>query len=324
MGSTVVLLRTFLLLGVFAMRVSNAAAQAPSPAADPVVVRIGNTSLTASALQAEMARRGLTGPGVTLKHKQALVDELVRSESIAARAREAGYESRPDVQAALKQIIVDAYVREHLEPRLAAVTVADADVSKYYADHRADFTDGERRHTAFVKVAVPKHATAEARAAFRGRATEAAGEMAKTGQGPLGAVAVKYSDDQASRYAGGDMGWLSQGGRGYRWPAPVVEAAFALKAVGAVSAVVEAEDGFYVVKLLELVPSSVRSLEAVKAGVRQILLQERRAEIERALLQELRAPVKVTVDAEALAALAPPAGDVVEGERKPPPMPGSR
>jgi peptidyl-prolyl cis-trans isomerase C len=305
------------------MRPLCAAGEVPT-APDPVLVRIGGATVTASAFQAEMARRGLTGPGVTLKHKQALVDELVRFESIAARAREAGYESRPDVQAALRQIIVDAYVREHIEPKLAAVTVADADVSRYYDEHRADFTETERRRTALVKVAAPQHATAEARALLRTRAAEAAAAMATTGTAPLGALTVKYSDDQATRYVGGDMGWLSQGGHGYRWPDAVLQAAFRLKAAGAVSPVVDAEDGFYVVKLLEVVPSSLRPLEAVKAGVRQILLQERRAEIERGLLQELRAPVKVSVDAAALAALPAPSGSTLEGERKPPPLPGGR
>ena len=45
----------------------------------------------------------------------------------------------------------------------------------------------------------------------------------------FGAVAVEYSDDQVSRYRGGDIGWLDDGNFSYRWPKEVLAAGYALE-----------------------------------------------------------------------------------------------
>ena len=87
-------------------------------------------------------------------------------------------------------------------------------------------------HAALIRIAASPHAVGKDKAELLKRAETARTEALalEPGVPGFGGVAVNYSEDQDSRYRGGDIGWLQAGTIDGRWDRKVSEAVFALTA----------------------------------------------------------------------------------------------
>lgn len=301
-----------------AVLLSLPAVRAEEPS--PIVARIGESTITAAELRREMGRRGL-GRDATPAQKDALLEEMVRLEVLAARARQLGLHQDPEIVSAIRKMLAGRVLAAELEPTLAALKVDGAQVQAYYDAHRAEFTSPERRRAAVIRIDVSPRATPAARAQTHARAEQVAAE-AKAGEAAFRAGAARHSDDAASRYVGGDQGWLEKGAPTSLDPA-VTEAAFALPAVGATSGVVAGKDALFVVRLTDHRAAALRPLEEVEATIRHRLLAERRRAVTDEYHAKVRSGVPVSVDAAAAHAVEGPEARARRDE-KPPPLPGSR
>ena len=254
---------------------------------------------------AELTRHGGAD---TIERKEQLLDRIIRSELLLAAARKAGYESDPEVIAAVKQAMVAKYLRDNLEPKMAQVKVTDQEVEAYYRSHQAEFGTLPAVHAALIRIAVSPKTDEEKKAELRERAEIARREALalEPGVPAFGNVAVTYSEDAGSRYRGGDIGWLQAGAIDGRWDQRVSEGIFALRHPGDVSPVISAADGFYIVKLMEIRGATVKPFTEVKDGARYLLLQEKRRHAEGEFMALLRKNIPVTVDRGLLANIASP------------------
>ena len=171
---------------------------------------------------------------------------------------------------------------------------------------------------------MPADASEDAVAALRARA-QAARELAEKldpGTKSFGDVARTHSRDQASRYKGGDIGWLTRGARSTRWDPAVVEAIFSLSRAGEISPVLQTETGFHVARLMETRASSLRPLQEVQATIRNVLLARKRERLQQSLYDEMRSAASIEIDTAVLESIALPAA--AEHRPRPPPLPPSR
>jgi parvulin-like peptidyl-prolyl isomerase len=120
--------------------------------------------------------------------------------------------------------------------------------------------------------------------------------------GGFGALSIDYSDDQASRYRGGDIGWMDPGKLSSRYPRKVMELGDALEK-GKMSEVIEVEGGLYVVMKTDARDASVMSLQKVEPALRQDLLQKKRCDLEAAYRKESTQWAEVSINREALASV---------------------
>jgi parvulin-like peptidyl-prolyl isomerase len=293
----------------------NGAGRAKASESAPLAVVAGKP-ITADDFRKEMARRRVE-PGQ--EGKEELLDSMVRSELLFASAKSAGYENDPEVLAAVRQVIIGKYLRDNLEPRLATLKATDQEAEAYYKTHISDFGVPNMVQAALVRIAVPPKASAEKRAELLKRAEAARIEALALPQGSpaFGSVAVKYSDDQGSRYRGGDIGWLQSGKHDGRWDRKVSDAIFSLKAQGEVSPVIEASDGFYLVKLVDVKGAATRSYAEVKDGVHYVVVQEKRKRVEEEFMEQIKMKIPVTVNRGELGKISPPE----EEKNAPPPLP---
>lgn len=260
---------------------------------------IAGKPITLAAFKAEMTRR--SGEYDAARRKE-LLDNLVRSELLFAAAKTAGYENDPEVIAAIKQLLVGKYLRDNLEPKLAGLKATDQEAESYYQAHQADFGTPAMVHGAIIKIAVSPKYSEETKAELFKRAENARAEalVLEPGVAAFGAVAVKYSDDQDSRYRGGDIDWLPVGEVDGRRDKKVSEALAALKAPGQVSPVITAADGYYIVKLMETKGATVKPFAAVKDGVRYLIIQEKKQQLEQEFIEQLKKKIPVTVNSSLL------------------------
>lgn len=277
---------------------------------------IDGKPITASAFEEELKRR----PGQSnADSRKELLESLVRSELLFAAARRAKYENDPEVVAAIRQIMVSKYLRDNLEPRLARAQVSDQEAEAYYQAHGQEFGAPAMVHAALIRIAAPPHASEETKARLLKRAEAARTEALalEPGVPGFGGVAVNYSEDQDSRYRGGDIGWLRVGTIDGRLDRKVSEAVSALTASDPVSAVIVAEDGYYIVKRIDSKEATIKPYNQVKDGVRYHVLQEKKRKIELDFIEELKKKIPVSVNSGLLRTLPGPAHE----NSRPPALP---
>lgn len=278
---------------------------------------IAGKTITPEIFKAEMARR--KGEFNT-ERKEELLDSMVRSEVLFAAAKAAGYEKDPEVIAAIKQVLVGKYLRDNLDPKLAQIKATDQEAESYYQSHQAEFGTPAMVHAAMIKIAVSPKYSSEKKTELLTRAENARTEALalEAGVPAFGGVAVKYSEDQNSRYRGGDIDWLQAGAVDGRVDKKVSDALFALKVPGEISPVIAEDDGFYIVKLMEVKGATVRPFEAVKDGVRYHVVQDKKKKIEKDFIEQLKNRIPVTVNSGLLQTITPPPAAIKAG---PPALP---
>jgi len=284
------------------------------PAMPPgVVAKVAGQDITLEALRSEVARHGrlASDVGGESNRVRLALEDLIRFEVLYSRAIAAGYGQKPEVQAAIKRLIV-ARFREGLETnRDAFRPPTEEAIADYYRRHPDRFGAPEQVRAAVIHLAVASTATPEERAEARRRA-EALRVQAvagAAGEATFGLLAHTNSAHQATRYRGGDLGWLTRESAGREWERTLVEALFALQTPGQVSPVAQGQDGFYLFRLTERKAAAVKPLAEVREGIAYRLAREERDRQQEKLYAELASGVAIRINESALAPLmtnAPP------------------
>lgn len=270
------------------------ASEADSGSED-VLAEVGGRRILRADLEREMATRGRSAdPGTVL-------GELVRFELDLAEARRAGIEDEPGTRRAVERLLVSRL--HERRPAAAAAAVADAEVAALY-DREADrFTRPAAVRGSVLRVAVSPKADPEARAR-RAELAEALRAKAESLDGTgFQSLVRERSDDAATRYSGGDTGWIPDGESG-ALPAAVADALRGLAVSDRALALVETTNAFHIVRFRESRPAARRPLAEVAEGLRHRLRLAKAEELERARVQALMERTPVRTNLAALTALA--------------------
>lgn len=302
----------------------------PPPADEPVLATVGEETITVAEFERELRERGRRRPGQFAEagQREQLLEEMIQWRALVAEARQRDIHREPEMRRMIERLLVQRLREDRISAALQAVEISDEEVAEFYASHRDEFARPARVQGAIVYAAAAAEAGETAREAARKRIQEAlaASEELPDETVHFGAVAREYSDDRASRYQGGVIGWLvERPGRAYRWDAAVVDALFALETPGDIAPVIETDDGFYLVRLIAREPSQSRPLDKVADGIRHRLLRQRRAAIEEDLVETLTAGRQVQIDRELLHGIEPPetvAAEPPPSRSAPPALPG--
>ncbi len=223
--------------------------------------------------------------------------------------------TRAEVRERLRRaVVVEAYLREHLLPLIPAPRKPE--LRQFYDTHRDRFTRPARRELWLIDVPVaefleprrPSTATERERARTQARAAvEEAAAALRAGQ-PFEEVARRYSRGP-NRENGGSWGMIAEPLQG-RWREP--SRRLEQMQPGEVSEILEAEDGFFIVKLGRQEGGEEVSFVEAQPQIVEYLRQERFSRLRAEFLQgELERSTLGSLDAfvtEVLKAVPPPAG----------------
>jgi peptidyl-prolyl cis-trans isomerase C len=253
---------------------------------DPVVAQIGKVAIRARELQArapwlaQSFRAQLATQDSDANKRLFLLNSLLRDEAVVQEARRRGYDRDP----AVRSVMIDRVLQDEVEASNKPVDLPNSDIERYYLDHREEFTRPEQVRV--LQVVNRDRAVAE-RVAVQARA--AGGSDLDAFQ----SLVAKHSEDWVSRAHGGDMGFIAR--KISRYPAAVVDAAFALRGLYDVSDPVESERGFHVLKLVQRLPAFTPTLaEAapeIRAKLRRLLVERKKDALARALLAQAGADI---------------------------------
>ena len=142
----------------------------------------------------------------------------------------------------------------------------DEDLKAYYEEHKDSFIEPEKRRASHILI----RAEAGDEEAKKQAKKEIEKILAKIRSGEdFAELAKKYSQDPGSAKAGGDLGFFNQG----VMVEPFDQAVFSMKE-GEVSAPIETDFGYHLIKLIKIQPKKVLTFEQVKDQVKSQWLQQ--------------------------------------------------
>jgi peptidyl-prolyl cis-trans isomerase C len=265
------------------------------------LAKVGESVITESDLRKEVQWRRENGQEVP--SAEALLQEMVDRQAMVEQAKRSGIADEPGAKRLMETLLIARLREQKLDAELAKAEVSEEELATAYEARIEEFTrKGLDRFAILFQEAHDKMSETR-RAESRARLEEAISLIDATpasgGRGPaasgFGQVAIDYSDEQTSRYRGGDIGWLEEDLSESRWPISVLEAGRALEK-GKRSGIIDSSDGFYVVMKTDVRPGGRLPLEEVSGGLRQQLLTEKRIEIEKRFVADALKLSKATID----------------------------
>lgn len=279
---------------------------------DPVVAEGSGITVTTKELEARiaeqppMARQGFEA----IDKKKQFLDGYLRFELLAKEAEKQGYLKDPEVQLAIRRLMVSRYYSKFFQDPGAAKRVTDDEVKAYYDGHPEEFHRPARLHVLQILLAAEPGTPARAK-----RAAEAKALLAKVQAeevkmpGAFANAARATSDDAASKGVGGDLGMRSEEELAKLAGPEVAAAAAKLKDNETAPEVVESAKGFHLVRLVGRQPAWERTLADASPMIRNRLGSQKRAQEFEEHLKSLRDKASIKIDEKALAEVkVPPAG----------------
>ena len=143
------------------------------------------------------------------------------------------------------------------------ITVDEGRIQAYYSDNIDTFTAPEQRRARHILLAASAKDSPERHQERRQKAAEILDTLKKNSD--FATLAKQYSDDP-SKDNGGDLGFFSRGSMVPEFDAKV----FSMQP-GEISDIVKTDFGYHIIKLEEVKPSAIRSLQEVRAEIVAII-----------------------------------------------------
>jgi len=220
----------------------------------------------AEALAQQVAR---SGRPITPEVEAQIKEEVIAREIFMQEAQKRGLDATPDYKAQIELARQTILIRELFNEFQKTSAVTDADVQAEY-DKFVAANGGKEYRARHILVETPAQAEVILASLKKG--------------GKFEDIAKKQSKDPGSGANGGDLDWAAPG----NYVKEFSEAMVALKK-GEVSAPVQSQFGFHIIRLDDVREAQLPKLEDVKPQIVQQMTQQRMA----AFQQELRAKAKV-------------------------------
>jgi peptidylprolyl isomerase len=275
-------------------------------AAADVVARIGGTDVTREELRSYVETLG-PAERAALAKDPALLSQAVRAylarRAVLAEVRSKKWDQDPSVKARLERARDEALTDLYLDAvsRPPAGYPDDAQVQAVYQRNPAAFQVPRQLRVAQIFISSPAGSDKQAEEKARRRAEEIGRKVRQPGA-DFAAIARTESDDKEGARNGGEIGWLTEAQL-----VPGIRAPAAGLGKDAASDPIRLDDGWHVVKVLDIRPASTRPLAEVRDAIAAQLLGDRARASRQAYLAKLLEQSPPVVNELALSNLLVPA-----------------
>jgi peptidyl-prolyl cis-trans isomerase C len=285
---------------VVAILFLGASCSREEPVQEPegVVARIGGRFITEEDLQAEAQRRMENGRPVPAKEE--LLDNMLANQALVIRAQKEGLADEPEIRREIERLLARRLRERDLVEPLKAIEVSAEEVRAEYERRLDDYTRPGMDRFAMLHLKLEPNATEMKQSEVRARMEDARTMMLQQPGKDFGKLAINYSDDQLSRYRGGDVGWIAVSKTTSRLPTEVLTTARTLKK-GAMGKIAETDNGLYLVMKTDTRPSETTPLEQMHATLHKRLIADRRRAVEAKFIDMCMKQATPEIDSAALA-----------------------
>lgn len=215
--------------------------------------------------------------------KKDFLNRLIERKILLKEARKEKIDKEKDFQDRLADIREQLMMQSLLKKKVnTEVRLTDADLEKYYNEHKEEFKRDREIQTRQIVVKTEQ---------------EAKEIQARVAKGEdFADLARRYSIDPSAKNTGGDIGYHPRGTL-----IPEYEAvAFQLTKVGQVSQPVKTQLGYHIIKLEGTKTGTYVPFPEVKDFIRQKLTQAKQAEVLQRYVEDLKRSSKITINEEVL------------------------
>lgn len=284
---------------------------------DHVVARVGDQLITVEQVRVEWERRSPGRPGLmppTESERKDLLESMVQEAGLWEQIRKTGFDQTPEIQKRVRALIAGAY-REK-QGKTTGIAVTDEALEGWYALHSQQFIKPAAIRAATLLVAVPRTASESSKKQLAQKAEKLAEEARKLDGAGFADLVRRHSDDQATRYRGGEAGWMTKDVDARE--SGLFEALNSVAQPGPVDQVISVPAGYLVARLLEKRDAGVRPLAEVKDAVRHKIMVEKQVKAEKDFQDQIRQGVPIEIQAGVLSGMQFPVRNV-----QPPSVPGA-
>ncbi|WAM33518.1 peptidylprolyl isomerase [Caldicellulosiruptor morganii] len=175
------------------------------------------------------------------------------------------------------QVIKSQIVSKLYDEVTKSQTASDSEIEDYYNSHKSDYEQVKASHILF-KVSDPKEEAAKKKKA------EEVLQMIKSGQS-FEKLAQKYSEDDATKQKGGDLGYFKKG----EMVKEFEDAAFSL-GIGEISPVIKTTYGFHIIKVTD---RKQLTLNDVRDEIKSKLESDKKEKYYQSLLEKWQKEAKI-------------------------------
>jgi peptidyl-prolyl cis-trans isomerase C len=270
---------------------SSAATQ--SPDASNVVAVVGGQSVTAEEFREQLAqimrRSGSDLPGPA-ERREAL-DRAALDAAIYAQALAAGFDQSEEIRRKVRALI-SAHYKERAQPPLNR-GVTEPEIQAYYDAHREDFRSSAAVRGAVIYLSAPAKADEERHQQHLEQARVVLEEARRASPAEFEALVAQRSADNATRYRGGDTGWIRTG----QGPEPAIEAALQQAgAPGDFTPLVRLQNHWCIVRLTDRQESGFKPLAEVRDAIRFRILRQRAEQAEMDFAAQMKNGLEIRVN----------------------------
>ena len=262
------------------------------------VAVVAGTVITREALQNELLRQfRFADSGLSTEQKLGALETLIRNEAVYSKAIAQGFDQTPQMQARIRNLVISQFKEQQFKREAPVVT--EEEIRTFYEANAGRFAQPAMLRGAMIFLSVPATATTDKKIERQQEAERIWSEArAATNERDFAQVVVRHSEDQTTRYRGGDIGWVTREAPGVE-PA-VVDALSEVPETSAFAPLVQGKDGFYVVKLLGRREAGCKPLSQVREAISYQLSRQKTEQAERDFYTTVKAGLEIDVNQAAL------------------------
>lgn len=268
--------------------------------ADEVIARVGTEEIKAAQVRPYLENLGQQDRETLEKNPAALsqaVRTLILQQILFKEALAAGWDKTPEMAEQLERLRQGAIAETYLQSiaKVPEGYPSEAEVKTVYEAKKDSLQVPKQIRLAQIYIAIPKDAPKEAQDKARVRIDEISKSVKN---GDFAAVARDKSEERETAARGGEVGWLPEARI-----QPEIRTKVSSLSKGNVTEPVRLEDGWYVVKVLDINESHTATLDEVKDQLVKALRNERLRANREAYLAKLQQQNPVALDELGLAKL---------------------
>ncbi len=238
---------------------------------DEIVTNIGDKTITVADIERLISYFDTERQMVLEKNpqlKQSLLQQLVHSIVISDLAKKSGFDQKPEIREQMTFFLNGFISNEYLKREIIDnITVPESEMKSYYESHQEEFKLPEMVRARHILIKVDMSLSDKDKETMKKKAENI---LQKIKEGDdFSKIANEFSDDQASKVKGGDLGFFSKG----RMVKSFEDAVFSLKK-NEVSDIVETQYGYHIIKAEERKEPSIEPFDSAKDKIKLKLIQD--------------------------------------------------
>lgn len=246
------------------------------------VARVNDRVITVEDVNSKLLEASRGNPMAAPSRKQVL-DDLIKREAAVQEARKMKLDQDPQVVDRMNNVLYFALIEKKLGPDFDKISFTESETKGWYEKN-------PEIRTSHIFISLPQGVSSDEEAKAEKRLGEILSEI-KSGKRSFAEAAQQYSEDPSAPM-GGDLDYRMKD----RLDPAFFKAAVKLGKVGDIAGPVRTPFGYHLVRL-----TGKRSwLEADRARVKRLILEEKRQDLVTRFLNDLRQKAKVSTNEKAL------------------------